>query len=59
LRKHQGGSRSGLSGINRPVKNLNRNPRQPNQLLSQQNRPTTDISVYPCLRGKQEIADDL
>jgi hypothetical protein len=31
LRKHQGGSRSGLSGINRPVKNLNRNPRQPNQ----------------------------
>jgi hypothetical protein len=36
LRKHQGGSRSGLSGINRPVKNLNRNPLQPNQLLSQQ-----------------------
>jgi hypothetical protein len=39
LRKHRGGSRSGLSGINRPVKNLNRNPRQPNQLLSQQNLP--------------------
>jgi hypothetical protein len=39
LRKHQGGSRSGLSGINPPVKNLNRNPRQPNQLLSQQNLP--------------------
>jgi hypothetical protein len=43
LRKHQGGSRSGLSGINRPVKNLNRNPRQPNQLLSQQNRHKTDM----------------
>jgi hypothetical protein len=44
LRKHQGGSRSGLSGINPPVKNLNRNPRQPNQLLSQQNRPEADIA---------------
>jgi hypothetical protein len=43
LRKHQGGSRSGLSGINRPVKNLNRNPRQPNQLLSQQNRPFSEV----------------
>jgi hypothetical protein len=45
LRKHQGGSRSGLSGINRPVKNLNRNPRQPNQLLSQQNRHLADTSA--------------
>ena len=44
LRKHQGGSRSGLSGINRPVKNLNRNPRQANQLLSQQNRPIGDVA---------------
>jgi hypothetical protein len=43
LRKHQGGSRSGLSGINRPVKNLNRNPRQANQLLSQQNRHKADM----------------
>jgi hypothetical protein len=42
LRKHQGGSRSGLSGINRPVKNLNRNPRQANQLLSQQNQHFSD-----------------
>jgi len=32
MRKHQGGSRSGLSGIHCPVKNLNRNPRQANQL---------------------------
>jgi hypothetical protein len=33
-----------LSGINRPVKNLNRNPRQANQLLSQQNRHQTDMT---------------
>jgi hypothetical protein len=36
-------SRSGLSGINRPVENLNRNPRQANKLLSQQNLPEGDI----------------
>ena len=36
-------SRSGLSGINRPVENLKRNPRQANKLLSQQNLPTGDI----------------
>jgi hypothetical protein len=37
------GSRAGLSGINRPVKNLNPNPHQANQLLSQQNRHVDDI----------------
>jgi hypothetical protein len=37
-------SRSGLSGINHPVENLNRNPRQANKLLSQQNRHFSDMS---------------
>jgi hypothetical protein len=40
------GSRSGLSGINRPVKNLNRNRRQANQLLSQQNLPTAAFAGH-------------
>jgi hypothetical protein len=31
-----------LSGINRPVENLKRNPRQANKLLSQQNLPISD-----------------
>jgi hypothetical protein len=33
-----------MSGINRPAKNLNRNPRQANQLLSQQNLPKAVIT---------------
>jgi hypothetical protein len=33
-----------MSGINHPVKNLNRDPRQANKRLSQQNLPRTDIS---------------
>jgi hypothetical protein len=36
-------SRSGMSGINHPVKNLNRDPRQANKRLSQQNLPTGDM----------------
>jgi hypothetical protein len=36
-------SRSGMSGINHPVKNLNRDPRQANKRLSQQNLPNPDI----------------
>jgi hypothetical protein len=52
-----------MSGINHPVKNLNRDPRQANKRLSQQNLPCVDgsglarriftsqaTSVRPCVR---------
>jgi hypothetical protein len=43
-----------MSGINRPAKNLNRNPRQANQLLSQQNRHKADVpaaALDVCFHG--------
>jgi hypothetical protein len=33
-----------IERINRPVKNLNRNPRQATELLSQQNLPTAELA---------------
>jgi hypothetical protein len=38
-----------LSGFNRPVEKLNRNSRQANQLLSQQNLPIADM-LYALVR---------
>jgi hypothetical protein len=45
-------SRSGLSGIKRPVENLNRNPRQATKLLSQQNLPKA--AMVELTRAKQK-----
>ena len=47
-----------------PVKNLNRNPRQPNQLLSQQNRPFADVpasyAASACwVSADCQVVDDL
>ena len=48
-------SRSDLSGINSPVESLNRNSRQANKLLSQQNLPITNMPPsYDHLVGMSE-----
>jgi hypothetical protein len=47
-----------MSGINHPVKNLNRDPRQANKRLSQQNLPEADerraSECEPCVHPTEK-----